>query len=108
MWFVGLDGVFDVSEIKPWGYIHHSATRTLRDRALCNSNITKKATANSDMPLFTADQLAEAVAAERDRIVTLMDKRITRFSEDHRRYIRKTESRGILRDVVHAIRSTTK
>ena len=56
-----------MGKIKPWGYIHHSATRTLRDRALCNSTITKKATANNDMPLYTAEELTEAVAAEREQ-----------------------------------------
>lgn len=56
-----------MSEIKPWGFIHHSAKMTLRNRAYCNSTITRKSTSTSGMPLYTDDQLSQAIAAERER-----------------------------------------
>lgn len=54
------------------------------------------------------EAIAEAVAAERERIIRLMEKRISQFSGDYRRYIRKTEARGILRFLLGAIRSAAK
>ena len=56
-----------MSEMKPWGYISPSATKTLLDRAQCDLTITRKSTHNITLPLYTAEQLAEAVAAEREQ-----------------------------------------
>ena len=70
---VVLGGVFEMSEMKPWGYISPSATKTLLDRAQCDLTITRKSTHNITLPLYTADQLAEAVAAERERIAAIWD-----------------------------------
>ena len=97
-----------MGEIKPWGYIHHSATRTLCDRALCNSTITKKATANSGMPLYTAAELGEAVAAERKRCAKIITKEIGDLCFDKRQFIKKGEVRSYLKLIRDDIRSTTK
>lgn len=47
-------------QIKPWGYISPFATETLRDRAKCDLTITKKATHNITMPLYTEEHTLEA------------------------------------------------
>ena len=56
-----------MSEIKPWGYIHPEVEKILRDKAAYNTCITKKRAGHNTIPLYTASQLAEAVAAEREK-----------------------------------------
>ena len=55
-------------QIKPWGYISPFATETLRDRAKCDLTITKKATHNITMPLYTAEHILEAERRAEQRV----------------------------------------
>ena len=95
-----------MSEIKPWGYIHPEVEKILRDKAAYNTCITKKRAGHNTIPLYTASQLAEAVAAERERIVAEFQAECKMFSETSNPIdLGKTE---VTKAIHAAIRSTTK
>ena len=69
-----LGGVFEMIEMKPVGFISETAKKQISSGGYEGVNLRAQEGSLSfqgawgkDIPLYTADQLAEAVAAERER-----------------------------------------
>ena len=78
MWFVGLDGVFEMSEMKPvaWCLMTNKGEiiNGVHEEERLAAQYRHRQADDTMTPLYTADQLAEAVAAERERCAKVCGK----------------------------------